>query len=555
MDLMALLRMAGGLCMFLFGMKIMSEGIQRSAGDRLRRTLNFMTGNRFSGVLTGFAVTAIIQSSSATTVMVVSFVNAGLLTLAQSIGVIMGANIGTTVTAWIVSLLGFSLNISDLALPAVGIGFVMSIAKWKHKSIGEVVLGFGFLFMGLFYLTQEMSLINHLIDFNIIGTFRDMGFGAVLIGAGAGLVMTMLLHSSSATTAITLTMAFNNIITFEMAAGMVLGSNVGTTVDAVLAAIGSKTAAKQAALVHVLLNVIGTCWALPLLRPLLALVAVLTPADPVGAGATMHLAMLHTVFNSINVILFLPFVEQFSKLVSVIIRDAPEGENRQYKFAYLDSPRTGTPELNILRAEKEIRDMAGIVSSMYAGFCTFLRDLHETSDKENAVGKLLEELKQQENYVDEMRETLTAFLIECTRKQLNPRSERRVSRLLQITGDIEEMSDECYGISRLLERSVRKNRMFKKEEIDDLVPYVNQVEEFLCLLHEKLGQGMSVTSTILSKKVETNITKSRKQLQKLSRKRIEAGKDVQTELLFIDLVRRIEKLGDYCVNIAEKLSG
>ena len=555
MDLMTLLRMAGGLCMFLFGMKAISEGIQRGAGDRLRKTLNFMTGNRFSGILTGFAVTALIQSSSATTVMVVSFVNAGLLTLAQSIGVIMGANIGTTVTAWIVSLVGFSLKISDMALPAVGIGFVMSVAKWKHKSLGEVLLGFGFLFLGLFYLTQEMSRINEFINFNVISVFSDMGFVAVLIGACTGLLMTMLIHSSSATTAIALTMAFNNIITYEMAAGMVLGSNIGTTIDSVLASIGTNTAAKRSALVHVLFNVIGTCWALPLLRPLLALVSFLTPGDPVGVGVTMHLAMLHTVFNAINTVLFLPFVNQFAKLVCLIIREKPESENRQYHFAYSSVLNTSTPELNIVRAEKEIRDMAGIVSSMYAQFSKFLRELHETSDKEDAVVNLWEELKQKESLVDEMRETLTAFLIECTRKQLNPRTERRISRLFRIIGDIEEMSDECYGISRLLEKSVRKNRIFKQEEINDLVPYISQVEEFLGLLQEKLGQGASGTSAILTRKLETDIGKSRKKLQKISRKRIEAGMDVQTELLFIDLVRRIEKLGDYCVDISEKLAG
>ena len=532
----------------------MSDGIQRSAGDRMRKTLNFMAGNRFTGVLTGFGVTAIIQSSSATTVMVVSFVNAGLLTLTQSIGVIMGANIGTTVTAWIVSLMGFSLKISSLALPAIGLGFIFNAIKWKFKTLGEVLLGFGLLFLGLSYLTDSMSSINNLIDFNAIGAFKDMGFTAILISAGAGLVMTMLIHSSSAATAITLTMAFNNIITYEMAAGMVLGSNIGTTIDSVLASIGAKTAAKRAALVHVLFNFLGTCWALPLLNPLLDLVAFIVPVDPVGVGATVHLAMLHTVFNSINTILFLPFVNPFAKLVSYIIREKPKEENTHYKFAYLSAVNTSTPELNILRAEKEIRDMAGIVSSMYARFSTFLQELNEISNKKGSVADLWEELKQKENYVDEMRETLTGFLIECTRKRLNPQTERRVSRLLRVIGDIEEMSDECYGISLLLEKSVRKKRVFKREEMDELVPYVNQVGAYLDLLQEQLGYSLTLKSTIRTKKLEINIGKSRKKLQKLSRKRIEAGMDLQTELLFIDFVRRIEKLGDYCINIGEKIS-
>ena len=203
-----LLRMTGGLCLFLFGMKVMSDGIQQSAGDRMKKALNFMAGNRFVGVLSGFIITAIIQSSSATTVMVVAFVNAGLLTLTQSIGVIMGANIGTTVTAWIVSLLGFSINISSLALPAVGVGFILSVTKWKYKNLGELIMGFGFLFLGLDFLTQTMSVVSDYYDFNAIAVVSNLGFVSILIGAGAGMVMTLLIHSSSASTAIILIMAY-----------------------------------------------------------------------------------------------------------------------------------------------------------------------------------------------------------------------------------------------------------------------------------------------------------------------------------------------------------
>jgi phosphate:Na+ symporter len=564
-----LLRMTGGLCMFLFGMKVMSDGIQKSAGDRLRKTLNFMTGNRFAGVITGFVVTAIIQSSSATTVMVVSFVNAGLLTLAQAIGVIMGANIGTTVTAWVVSLVGFSIRIASLALPAIGIGFIMSIVKWKHKSFGEFVMGFGFLFMGLHFLTQEMSTINTIINFEAISGFSDMGVLSILIGAGAGLLMTLILHSSSASTAIVLTMAFNGLISYVMAAAFILGANIGTTIDAVLASIGTKTAAKRSALVHVLFNAIGTCWALPLLIPLLRLVDFITPGDsmlevsknwvlgtPLGFGVTTHLAMLHTVFNSINTFLFLPFVKPFAKLVSILIPEGKSNEEEETHYVFINYSRalTDTPELNIIRVEKEIRDMAGIVSSMYARFISLLKDMYEISDKESAVINFRKDMKQKESYVDEMRETLTTFLIECTRRKLKPHSERRVTRMMRVISDIEEMSDECYGISCLLERRAKKDRIFKNDEIDELVPYVGLVEEFLALLQDKLGQGLTIKSTLLAKKLEADISKYRRKLQKLSRKRIEAGKDVQTELLFIDLVRRIERLGDYCGNITEKLS-
>ena len=544
--------------MFLFGMKIMSDGLQKSAGDRMRKTLNFMTGNRFVGMVTGFLITAIIQSSSATTVIIVSFVNAGLITLTQSIGVIFGANIGTTITGWLVSLIGFKLSISTLALPAIGIGFILSIVKWKHKSIGDFTMGFGFLFMGLHFLTEGMGSIHEIINFDAIGMFRDMGYLAILIGAGTGMVIAMLINSSSATIAIIMTMAFNDLVNYEMAAGMILGANIGTTINAPLAAIAGNTGAKRAALVHVSFNVIGILWGLPLLLPMLKLVNAIIPGNPWAAipgnaVIPIHLAALHTIYNIINVTLFLPFVNQYAKLVCFIIREKPEEKSEHYRFAYISSALTGTPELNILRVEKEIRDMAGIVSSMYARFNAFLRDIREIEDKEGAVVKLWEELKQKETYVDEMREALTSFLIECTREQLTPYSERRVSHLLRVISDIEEMSDECYGISRLLERSVRKNRIFKKEEMDELVPYVNLVGEFLVMLREQLGQNFTIKLALYNRKLEAKIGKSRKQLQKLSRKRIEAGKDVQTELLFIDLVRRIEKLGDYCISISGAL--
>jgi phosphate:Na+ symporter len=513
-----------------------------------------MTGNRFIAVLTGFVVTAIIQSSSATTVMVVSFVNAGLLSLIQSIGVIMGANIGTTVTTWIVSLVGFSLKLSELALPAVGIGFIIRVIKWKYNNWGDVLLGFGLLFMGLDFLTQSMPKLGESV--NLIAHFSDFGFGSVLIGAGAGLLMTLIIHSSSASTAIMVTMAFNGVVGYEMAAAMVLGANIGTTIDAALAAIGTKTTAKRAALVHVLFNVIGTCWALPLLKPLLVMVALVLPVSigSVEAGnpaITMHLAMLHTVFNLMNTLIFLPFVKPFAALVTLLIKeDKSKTETGHYRLAYFSSTITDTPELNILRAEKEIRDMSGLVSSMYARFTSVLRVLPSIEDKIATVVSLGEELKQKENYTDEMREVLTAFLIECTKVRLNARSERRVTLLLRVIADLEDMADECFGLSVLLDRSVRTGHIFKTKEMEALVPYVGQVEYFLALTQEQLGRSPTPEQIEEAKTLEANLNASRDNLRKLSRKRIEAGKDVKTELLFIDLVRHIEKLGDYCFDIA-----
>ncbi|MDR1804018.1 MAG: Na/Pi cotransporter family protein [Treponema sp.] len=555
-----LLNILGGLCLFLYGMKVMSDGIQQGAGDRLRRALNFMTINRFAGVLTGFVVTGIVQSSSAVTVMVVSFVNAGLLTLTQSIGVIMGANIGTTVTAWIVSLVGFSLQLSAVALPAVGIGFVCRIVKWKYRTMGEMILGFGLLFFGLDFLTKSMPAIGD--SFNFIASISDRGFLSIFIGMCAGLVMTLLIHSSSASTAITLTMAYNGMIGYEMAAAMVLGANIGTTIDAALAAIGTKTAARQAALVHVLFNVIGTCWALPLIGPLLALVNIITPGTMTGMSndpaIPTHLAMLHTVFNSINTILFLPFVKQFAALVSFIIKDKKDEEPQSvhYSFEYRSGTLRNTPELNILRAEKEIRDMAGLASDMFGKFSVALNSMQENPLTEDAVAALIREMRAKEEYADEMLEALTAFLIECTRERLNRRSEQRVTRLFRIIAELEDMTDDCYSMSFILEQSVQKNRPFKNKEMTALIPYVGLVAEFLNFIGGlQLGAVLSREQSAWARELEDKIDKSRDKLRKLGRKRIEAGKDVKTELLFIDMVRRIEKLGDYCYSIAAALTG
>ena len=543
--------------MFLFGMNIMSDGLQKSAGERMRKTLNLMTRNRFVGMITGFVATAIIQSSSAFSVIIVSFVNAGLITLKQSVGVFFGTNIGTTLTGWIISLIGFKVNIDSLALPAIGIGFIMSVIKWKYKSVGDFLLGFGFLFLGLHFLTSGMGTetAKNMLDFNAIGSLSDHRYLSILIGFGVGLVMTIIINSSTASITLIMALAYQGIIPYEMAAGMVLGANLGTTTDAPLASIAGNTNSKRAALVHVMFNVIGIAWALPLLIPLLKLVDVILPGNPWESldAIPLHIAGLHTTFNIVNTIIFLPFVNQFTSLITLMVpQKKGEEESDHYKFVYHSSSIANSPELSIVQAEKEISNMAGIVSFMYSKFCTALRSLHESDEKtiKEKTVSLCNELEKKEQYIDEMRETLTAFLVDCSRVKLNPRSEARVGYLLRVIGNLEEMSDESYSLSRLLEKSIRKDCMFKEKEMDELIPYVGQVEEFLGLLEDQLGTNPTAEQKIHATELEMSIDKNRKKLNKMGRKRIEAGGDVKTELLFMDLVRRIEKLGDYCFEIA-----
>ena len=555
-----LLNMLGGLALFLFGMKTMSDGLQKSAGDRIRKTLNLMTGNRFVGVITGFMVTATIQSSSATTLLIVSFVNAGLLTLTQAIGPIFGSNIGTTLTGWVISIVGFKVKISNFAVPAIGIGFFLSMIKWKYRSFGSFLLGFGFLFLGLHFLTSKMIDVNDIFDFSALGALEGRRYLAIIIGFGVGLVMTELISSSTASIAIVMTMAFNGIIPFEMAAGMVIGANVGTTTSTLLAGIAGNTQAMRTALAHVMFNLIGVLWVLPLLLPVLHLVNFILPGNPWAgipnnAAIPLHLAGLHTTYNILNTILFLPFVNQYAKFLCMIAPGKKTKEKSEhYKFAYITHTTSDSPELNILRAEKEISDMAGIVSFMYSRFCDELRSLRtDTGYDRDKIAALCTELQQKETYVDEMRDTLTRFLIDCSREKVSLKTESRISSLLRVTGFLEEMSDECYGISRLLEKSVTKDRVFKEKEMGELIPYVGQVEEFLALLEEMLGRSPSEELAARAEVLEDSIDSNRKKLHKMGRKRIESGKDVRTELLFIDLVRRIEKLGDYCFDISEHL--
>jgi phosphate:Na+ symporter len=550
----AVFRIIGGLCLFLYGMKVMSDGIQQAAGDRLQRALNFMTGNRFIAAITGFAVTAIVQSSSAVSVMLVSFVNAGLLTLTQSIGVIMGANIGTTTTAWIVSLIGLKIDIAALALPAVGIGFIMRVIKWKHRDWGEAFLGFGFIFLGLQFLTNALpqDAVNP-ESMEFIGRLSGLGFVSVLIGVGLGTAVTVLMHSSAATITLVITLAYRGLINFEIAAAMILGANIGTTIDAVMAAIGSRTAAKRTALVHILFNVIGSVIALIFFKPLLALVDLIIPGDNMGLGITTHLAMFHTIFNVLGTVVFLPFVRQFAALVSFLIKEGDvQARPTVYKLAYTSGAFQNAPELNIIRAEKEIRDMAGIASSMYAKVSAALGSLGETNDE--AADALIQEMQAQEDFTDQMREELTRFLIECTRQQISHQSDRNVSLLLRIIANLEDITDDCYSISRILERSVKKNLLFKGQELEALAPIISLGEDFLGFVRESLGKSLTPEQTAYAEDLENKINKVRDKLRKQGRKRIEAGEDVKTELLFIDLVRRIENLGDYCYNISEALS-
>jgi phosphate:Na+ symporter len=546
-----LFRLAGGLALFMYGIKVMSDALQRTAGKRLQAAIGFMTANRFAAVLSGLVVTAIVQSSSAVSVIVVSFVSAQLLTLTQAIGVIMGANIGTTFTAWIVAAFGFSVDISVFALPAVAVGFILRSIQWKRAAtvavgIGDVLLGAGLLFMGLEFMTNAIPPIDA-EDVGKILTLSNFGMLSIILGVVIGAVVTAVMNSSSATIAIIITLAHKGVINFEMACAMTLGANIGTTVDAPLAAIGVGSAAMRAALVHVLFNTIGTIICLCFFRPILFIVDQLVPGSPNGEFITLHISAFHTVFNVLATLIFLPFVNQYAAFISFLVKDKRPDGRMPYT---LDTVRSvDSPELSIVRAGKEIRDLSALVFAMYRKLSAGLDDMSPGN-----IEALTKDLQSDENYADVMREELTGFLMQITRAQLNSKSEHNIALFLRIVADLEDMTDDCYSIGLLLLRNAQKGRHFTGEEKDELIVYMSRIENFLSFVREHLGGKLSQGEAARARKLESEIDENRNELRRLAQRRIEAGQNVKTELAYIDLVRRLERLGDFCNGISSALS-
>ena len=541
----------GALALLLWGMDLLSSGIQKGAGNKLQKLLSVVSGNRFTAVLTGLVVTGIIQSSSATTVMVVSFVNAQILSLTQAIGIIFGANIGTTVTAWIVSFFGFSFKISAFAIPLVGIGFFLkSINKFGLKNFSELFLGFGLLFLGLDLLGDTLSLNPESVSF--INKITDWGFGGILFGVFLGTVLTALIHSSSAFTAIVLTMAATGTLNWPLSAALVLGSNIGTTIDAVLSSIGASTNAKRAAAVHVGFNICGTILAVICFNPFLKLVDLVVPGTP-QSNITNHIAMLHTIFNTCSTIIFLPFVNQIAKIVTKLIKEPKAVQEKNYKLPVLITQQRYTIDSYILQIEKEIALMSAKVMTM-------LDEIHLalTGFTQNSIEKISKEVFEQENYIDQMNEAISDFLMNCyNMNDVSKMNQEKISQLLQITSEIEDLSDECASIIHVLQKYVETTAEKKSSSYEKLMPYVEQVKEFFDYISQHLSFGLSYSLTNeekrISSKMEESIDSTKKQLKKLARQRIENGKNVKTELHYIDLVHHIERAGDSVYKISKSL--
>lgn len=536
-----LLNFAGSLALLLFGMEMLSDGIQKGVGESMQKILKMISGNRFTAVLTGMLVTAIIQSSGATTVMVVSFVNAEIISLTQAIGIIFGANIGTTITAWIVSIFGFSFSISAAAIPMFGIGFVIKyFKKLKIHDYANVFMGFALLFMGLGLLSQSLKFGEKTT--NLILAIGNLGWWGKIIGVLLGAGMTALIHSSSATTAIVLTMAYNGSLTWELSAALVLGSNIGSTVDAVLSCMNGSTNAKRTAAVHVGFNILGTVLVLIFFNPFLKLIDYIVPGVPTD-NITTHIAMLHTVFNITATLIFLPFVKQIELLVKILIKDKDikEDENHYVLPAIRKTSHMGV-EFYQLTTEHEIANMAGKTMDMFDNIYTAML-YHKKEELEETVIAV----KKREEYIDEMQQQLTEFLVKCARMPTsNLKIRRHILNEIHIVDCIESLSDEICAIMNTLAKYMNSDSFdAESEEYKQIKDYFDMVHLFYETVCQHLVIGFTEMEKDQHSALENQIDKTQKELKRMTRHRIESGQNVKSELQIIDIIRRIEKAGDW----------
>ncbi len=571
MGILQIFTLLGALGMFLYGMNLMSSGLQKAAGDRLRGLLSAMTSSPFKGVLTGLGITTVIQSSSATTVMVVSFVNAGLLTLAQAIGVIMGANIGTTVTAWLVSWLGFKADISILAVPLMLLGFLFSNSKKNQRqNIGELIVGFCLLFLGLSFMKESVPDLNEtpqVLEF--VRSWAGHGFGSVLIFLVFGTLLTLVLQSSSATMAITLIMLSMGFIPFDMACAMVLGENIGTTITANIAASVGNTQAKRAAMSHTIFNVFGVIWALIFFRPFLALVgkiiewffglpnpsaegfAVGGQNTPDATAALYGLSMLHTLFNTFNTLILVWFTKYIEKAVMWIIKAPKNQEHEVFRLKYISAGPLATPELATEQAFDEIIHFAEI-SRKGLGYARQAIQEADADKFDELRGKLVK----YEEISDRIEYEIASFLNEVSAGDISEETSIKIKAMYKIIGEMESLGDSGESISRIISRKNIHKKVFDQEtlkHLDSMVSLVDHAYEAMITNLQSAHKGeLSEISNAYN--AEDRINNLRNHLRDAEIEEIESTrKNYQTSVYYMDIVNELEKMGDFLINISQTL--
>ncbi len=546
----------GGLGLFLFGMRTMSDSLQKVAGDKMRKILAALTNNRIMGTLVGLAVTAIIQSSSATTVMVVGFVNAGLLSLVQAIGVVLGANIGTTVTAQLISF-----NIAEFALPAIGVGSVIALfSRDRHKGYwGEILLGFGLLFLGFTFMKQAFNPLKHSEEirqiFTLVGDYHLLG---VLIGA----LLTVIVQSSTATIGITLALATSGLISFEASVALILGENIGTTITANFAAIGTNLAARRTAFCHFLFNAIGVAYMLIFFPYFIHLITMLTPGDADAIISTQtqadllggiigdkpfiarHIANTHTLFNVVNTLVFLPFIGLLARFSTVLIR----GQERTVKMGpqFIDSRVLNTPPIALGQARRETYRMARTTLEMMQETNRFI----ESGDL-----KWIKGLEGREELVDLLQQEITDFLVDLSQKSVAARTLREIAVLMHVVNDLERVGDHCENLWKLGQRKVESNIVFSEIGLNELAEISGKTEDFLTFVVDGLEAGDTAIGTA-AMSYEAAINDLEKSSRNRHIDRLNTGEcAVRPGMIFIDMLHNFEKISDHIYNVAEAVTG
>lgn len=560
------LTILGALGVFLFGMKVMSEGVQKLAGATMRKALASVTKNRVSGVLTGLFTTSLVQSSSATTVLIVSLVNAGLLTLVESIGVIMGANLGTTLTAWIVASVG-KFSLSTVAIPIIGVGFPMFfVGKKRAKAIGEFLIGFGLLFLGLSLLKKAVPNASDVANSEQIQTwiefFSGKGYFSYVLFLIGGIILTLLVQSSSAAMAITITCAISGWFgddpfeVFKISAAVVLGENIGTTITAWLASLGANRHAKQAARAHFLFNVIGVIWmliAFPFFAQFVWWVTEHLPdtlrsakGDFQKSEVAFATAIFHSTFNLLNVFLLIWFVPQIARIVRKWVPDQDEGSERP-KLRYISQNLVDLGELNLVEAESAIRLMSNNCDKMFKGFVDVFE--HPKEDMSQAVTAL----KQMEEDADQMMHEITEYLVMCSSREVGDAQASNIASMIRIVAELEECTDRIYRLVKLVERKYNKNREFSEEQI-------GRVKE----MADVVGQSISVSDNYLLRPITADVLGSAHTLEEQSdtmRKRFNkeamrrmAGGDIRVEMIYTDINNHLEAIANHALNVIQESS-
>lgn len=542
----------GSLGIFLFGMRLMSESIQKYSGERLRTIMGSMTGNRFAGITTGFLITCLVQSSSATTVLVVSFVHAQLLTLVQSIGVIMGANLGTTTTFWIISFLGFKFSLSKIAIPIIGIGVILSFFKFsKLKEFGNFLTGFGLLFFGLSLLKNAVPDIKSNPEaLEWIASLSGHGFSSILLFMLFGVVLTIVVQSSSVAGAITLTMAYKGWIDYHNAAAIILGENIGTTVTAYLASLTANTAAKRAARAHFMFNVIGVIWMLAFFYPFVNLVDFIMPGNPADADALpMHMALFHTLFNMLNILVLVGFVPQIGRLVEWMVKEKDQTKSSDIAhYNYISSYGLAAGELNFEEARQALLKLGDLSKRMFNKFIYIYNRPDEDLSRE------VKELDKMEDESNEITREVTDYLIRCSNDQVSERTRSTASSYLRVLAELEEVCDCCHRLTTRAAYRYKKDREISKELENDVIQFGDIVNRFIDFYQSKLGDSVSVEDMGVAFELEKMINDTRKRLRKRSVNRMMANSsEVKSELIYFDIVNTFERIGNHCRNIIQSL--